>query len=312
MLYETAARAAELALDIEDLDLRNRRARVRRKGGAVDVIVWQTGTARLLPRLLAGRQSGPVFLTERRARLPLAPSDLDPAGGGGRLSYRRAAELFEQYMNGWTLHQLRHSALTHAAEAGANTSTLLAYSGHTSVASLARYARVSPEALSRWQAGRDLAGRRNDGGSRREPPMAEQEPTAHGTVQLAVSDLAQLPALAGWLTAAGQVQAERVTRTPRPRRAGRHGRADDRGQQQRADRRDQGSPRVHPLPSRCPAMASRSTGCCTRPDRAISGGPINPLGGRSFQRHRAPTNRHHQPGLGPALGSVSPGGQVGA
>ena len=42
-------------------------------------------------------------------------------------------------------HQLRHSALTHAAEAGANTATLLAYSGHTSVASPARYARISPQ-----------------------------------------------------------------------------------------------------------------------------------------------------------------------
>lgn len=33
----------------------------------------------------------------------------------------------------WTLHQLRHSALTYAAEDGANTATLLAYSGHTSI-----------------------------------------------------------------------------------------------------------------------------------------------------------------------------------
>jgi integrase len=49
MLYETAARSAEvLALDVEDLDLPNRCARVRRKGGAIDIIVWQTGTARLL------------------------------------------------------------------------------------------------------------------------------------------------------------------------------------------------------------------------------------------------------------------------
>lgn len=55
------------------------------------------------------------------------------------------------------MRQLRHSALTHAAEDGANTSTLLSYSGHTSVASLARYARVPPEALARWQAGRDPA-----------------------------------------------------------------------------------------------------------------------------------------------------------
>jgi integrase/recombinase XerC/integrase/recombinase XerD len=96
----------------------------------------------------------------RRARLPLAPVDLDVASGGGRLSYRRAAELFEQRPAGWTLHQLRHSALTDAAEAGANRSTLLVYSGHTSVAGLARYARVSPEALGRWQARPDPASRR--------------------------------------------------------------------------------------------------------------------------------------------------------
>jgi len=133
LLCETAARASEvLGLDVDDLDLRNRRARVRRKGGAVDIIVWQTGSARLLPRLLEGRRTGPVFLTDRRARVPLAPGDVDPSSGKARLSYRRAAELFEAATKGATLHQLRHSALTDAAEAGANTSTLLAYSGHTS------------------------------------------------------------------------------------------------------------------------------------------------------------------------------------
>jgi integrase len=72
MLYETAARSAEmLALDVEDLDLLNRRAKVRRKGGAADVIVWQTGTARLLSRLLKDRKSGLVFITERKVRVQL-------------------------------------------------------------------------------------------------------------------------------------------------------------------------------------------------------------------------------------------------
>ncbi|MEZ7129065.1 tyrosine-type recombinase/integrase [Nonomuraea sp. AD125B] len=151
LLYESAARAQEvLALDVDGLDLRNRRARARRKGGAVDVVIWQTATARLLPRLLDGRRGGPVFLAGRRARVELPPADLAPGSGRARLSYRRAAELFEAATadlpgGPWTLHQLRHSALTHAAEDGANTSTLLAYSGHTSVASLACYTRVSPE-----------------------------------------------------------------------------------------------------------------------------------------------------------------------
>ena len=178
MLYETAARSSEvLALNIEDLDRRNRRSKVTRKGSAVDIIVWQTATARLLPRLLDGRTKGPVFLTGRRARVALAAADLDPVSGRARLSYRRAEEIFTgltkplahpdvtdpgvlEAAEGWTLHQLRHSALTRAAENGANTGTLLAYSGHSSVASLARYTRVSPDALARWQAGRDPHRRR--------------------------------------------------------------------------------------------------------------------------------------------------------
>jgi integrase len=161
MLYETAARAGEiLALDVADLDMPNRCARVRRKGGALDLVVWQTGTARLLPRLLKGRKTGPVFLTERRARVQLPPADLDPESGRARLSYRQAEGIFKAASGGATLHQLRHSALTHAAEDGTSTPMLMARSGHTSVRSLAKYARVSSEALKRHQAATDPARRR--------------------------------------------------------------------------------------------------------------------------------------------------------
>jgi len=160
MLYETAARSAEvLALDVEDLDLPNRRARVRRKGGAVDIIVWQTGTARLLPRLLKGRTSGPVFVTQRKARVQLSAADLDEHGHA-RLSYQQAEAIFKTASGGATLHQLRHSALTHDAEDGTGTMMLMGRSGHTSVRSLAKYARVSAEALARHQAERDPGRRR--------------------------------------------------------------------------------------------------------------------------------------------------------
>jgi site-specific recombinase XerD len=50
--------------------------------------------------------------------------------------------------------------LTHAAEKGASTLMLMALSGHASVRSLARYAKVSAEALGRWQAETDPAARR--------------------------------------------------------------------------------------------------------------------------------------------------------
>ena len=100
--------------------------------------------------------------------MPLAAADLDAASGRARLSYRQAAALFTDAtkdMTGgpWTLHQLRHSALTHAAKEGASTSTLLACSGHTSVRSLARYARVFAEALGSWQAQRGPGRRQYSG-----------------------------------------------------------------------------------------------------------------------------------------------------
>lgn len=160
VLYETAARSSEiLALDVPDLDMPNRSARVRRKGGALDIVVWQTGTARLLPRYLQGRTDGPLFVTERKARVELPPSDLD-SRGRARLAYATAAEAFKAASGGATLHQLRHSALTHAAEDGVSTPMLMARSGHTSVRSLVKYARVSAEALQRHQAATDPARRR--------------------------------------------------------------------------------------------------------------------------------------------------------
>ncbi|WP_454561920.1 tyrosine-type recombinase/integrase [Mycobacterium haemophilum] len=57
----------------------------------------------------------------------------------------------------FTLHQLRHSALTHAAEDGASTPMLMKMSGHTSVRSLAKYARPSTQALALWRAQTDPA-----------------------------------------------------------------------------------------------------------------------------------------------------------
>lgn len=163
LLWETAARANEvLALDVDDLDLRGHRARIVRKGGDRDVIHWQAGAARLLPRLLAGRTTGPVFLSAiaPQPRHTPALADRDPASGRARLSYRRAAAMIEQHSGGrWTLHQLRHSALSHLADQGASTTLLMRKSGHTSLASLQRYARPSVEAVARLTADHDPARR---------------------------------------------------------------------------------------------------------------------------------------------------------
>ena len=55
------------------------------------------------------------------ARVELPSCDIDQASGRAPLSYREAEDLFKATSGGATLHQLRHSALTHDTEAGAST-----------------------------------------------------------------------------------------------------------------------------------------------------------------------------------------------
>lgn len=62
-------------------------------------------------------------------------------------------------LDGWTLHRLRHSALTHDAEDGTSTPMLLARSRHASVRSLERYARPGVDSVARHVAERDPAAR---------------------------------------------------------------------------------------------------------------------------------------------------------
>jgi integrase len=130
-LYETAARAIEaLSLNVEDLDLDNKRVRVRSKGGDTDWLHFQTGGVLLLPRLIDGRMCGPLFLADRCPVPARAPATVDrcPETDRARLSYRRAEALFRQASGGWTLHRLRHSALTHLAEQNVSLPLLMAKS----------------------------------------------------------------------------------------------------------------------------------------------------------------------------------------
>jgi integrase/recombinase XerD len=103
-----------------------------------------------------------VFLTDRRASPGRAPAavDLCPHTGRARLSYRRAEELFSEATGGWTLHQLRHSAITHLVEQNTALPLLMAKSRHTSLRSLQKYARPGVDAVAKLTADHDPSQRR--------------------------------------------------------------------------------------------------------------------------------------------------------
>lgn len=149
MLYDTAARANELLLiNIEDLDLANKEAVVIGKGGNAEHINWSSLTARRLPSVIAKRTHGPLFIANRLPTRTPAEDDICPTTGRARLSYRRAAELFKAATmkpdgTHYTLHQLRHSRLTHLAAGGETAPMLKAKSRHTSLRSLETYINPS-------------------------------------------------------------------------------------------------------------------------------------------------------------------------
>jgi hypothetical protein len=117
-----------LGLNAGTVDLRARRGRTA--DGAV--IEWSGGTNELLGWLLAGRRHGPVFRTDRRAPAGTPDADICLLSGRGRLSYRRAAELFADHTRpldeagrGWMLHQLRRGTDT-GTGTGTESATLQA------------------------------------------------------------------------------------------------------------------------------------------------------------------------------------------
>ncbi len=132
LLYETARADEVLSLNVEDVDVANKRAVVISKGGDRELLHFQTGSARLLPRLIGARRRGPLFLADRPpvpSRAP-ATADLCPETGRARLSYRRAEELFVAATRGRTLHDLRRAALTHLGENNVSLPLLIAKSRH--------------------------------------------------------------------------------------------------------------------------------------------------------------------------------------
>jgi hypothetical protein len=84
-----------------------------------------------------------------------AAADLDPASGQARLSYEMAEQLFKRYSGGKTMHQLRHSRLTHLGDQNVSAPLLMAISGQKRLATLQRYVTPSQDAVAALMAASD-------------------------------------------------------------------------------------------------------------------------------------------------------------
>ena len=112
-----------------------------------------------------------MFLADRRSqaagRRTPHPADVDPVSGRGRLSYPRAEYLFKRASKdhdphgaGHTLHQMRHSGLTHLAAKGRSAPELQAKSRPRHLATPGIYVQLGKGTSARITAENDEPRRR--------------------------------------------------------------------------------------------------------------------------------------------------------
>ncbi|HEX6057205.1 MAG TPA: tyrosine recombinase XerC [Intrasporangium sp.] len=145
LLYASGVRVGELvALDVDDVDLDQRVARVMGKGAKERMVPFGVPAARALSEWLAARRallgprSGPsLFLGRRGARI-------DP-----RQVRSVVHEVLSHLPDAPDLgpHGLRHSAATHLLEGGADLRMVQEVLGHASLATTQIYTHVSVDRL---------------------------------------------------------------------------------------------------------------------------------------------------------------------
>lgn len=146
VLYATAARVSELcALDVDDLDLTRRVARVLGKGSKERMVPFGIPAARAVQTwLTAGR---PVL-----ARTA-SPAALFLGVRGGRIDVRTVRRIVHRRAAGTpdvpdvSPHGLRHSAATHLVDGGADLRNVQELLGHATLSTTQLYTHVSADRL---------------------------------------------------------------------------------------------------------------------------------------------------------------------
>lgn len=143
VLYSTGMRVSELTgLDWGDVELEERRVRIRRKGGDEGVAPLGSPAVRALRELRSSvpdEPDDPVFRNQR----------------GDRLTSRGVRYVVDRYRARSSVskpispHVFRHSCATHMLNRGADLKTVQALLGHTSISTTQVYTHVSTDRLKR-------------------------------------------------------------------------------------------------------------------------------------------------------------------
>ncbi|WP_286219547.1 tyrosine-type recombinase/integrase [Paraoerskovia sediminicola] len=145
LMYGTGMRVGELAaLDLDDLDLGTRSARVMGKGRKERVVPFGVPAADAVRRWLA---DGRPDLWTARAGDALLVGDR-----GGRWDQRQVRQAVHRLSGTGSVpdvspHGLRHSAATHLLEGGSDLRSVQEILGHSSLGTTERYTHVSAERL---------------------------------------------------------------------------------------------------------------------------------------------------------------------
>ena len=146
LFYASGLRLSELVgLDLDDVDLGSKRARVLGKGGKERIVPFNTSTAKAIRAYLQGREGlvgrggreEPLFVNYR----------------GGRLTVRSVDRLVRRYVAassarlGISPHALRHSFATHLLQRGADLRVIQELLGHARLSTTQRYTHVNAAQL---------------------------------------------------------------------------------------------------------------------------------------------------------------------
>jgi integrase/recombinase XerC len=144
LLYAAGLRAAELVgLDLDDVDLTRRFARVRGKGGKERLLPFGREAAKAVRSYLPDRAAW-----RAQAGAPTAGEPLFVNQRGGRLSDRSLRRILNAavhrvaFVHRLHPHTLRHAFATHLLEAGMDLRAIQELLGHASLSTTQRYTHL--------------------------------------------------------------------------------------------------------------------------------------------------------------------------